>query len=236
MSFLLLSAMACESSAAPPIVCAYPLDATQAEIQAGGYFDKLTVSGDDNQTATLTIPHPTSGRVWAASFAGFTNPATRVDMSTGDVAWEWEFPTPSNIDGNIYTVAADLSNYVDATVGAVLTLASGGYALTLSHFNGGSITMLGGEPITVIGANMRLGIQLSGNTCRAWINGVEATLANNTNVLRKNNMFGVVSVQEPAVGQASNAGKIIGARLVSAADQYTSPFPGGSVDLCGNEV
>lgn len=224
------------SSAAPPIVCAYPFDASQAEIQAAGYFDKLTVSGDDSQTATLTIPQPASARAFAASFAGFTNPVTRVDMSTGDIAWEWEFPTPANIDGNPYLVSADFSNYVDATVSAVFEMQVSGYTLTLSHFNGGTITMLGGQPVTVIGANMRLGFHLSGNTCRAWINGVEATLANNTNVLRRNNMFAVVSVQEPAVGQASNAGKIIGARLVSAADQYTSPFPGGSVDLCGNEV
>lgn len=223
-------------AAAPPIVCAYPLDASQAEIQAAGHFDKLTVSGDDQQTATLTIPQPASARSFAASFAGFTNPTTRVDMSTGDVAWEWEFLTPNTVEGNIYKVSAEISNYVDATVGAVLSLGGAGYTLTLSHYNGGTITMLNNSPITVIGAVMTLGIQLSGNTCRAWINGVEATLANNTNVLRKNNMFAVVSVSEPATGDVDNTGKVIGARLVSDADQYTTPFPGGSVDLCGNEV
>lgn len=219
-----------------PIVCAYPLDATQAEIQAAGYSDKLTVSGDDQQTATLTIPNPASARSFAASFAGFTNPTTRVDMSTGDVAWEWEFQTPSTVEGNTYTVAAELSNYGDATVSAKLTLGGAGYSLTLSHYNSSTITMLSAHPIAVIGPTMKLGLHLSGNTCRAWVNGVEVTLANNTNVLRKNNMFAVVTVSEPATGDANNTGKVIGARLVSAANQYTTPFPGGSVDLCRNEV
>ena len=210
--------------------CAYPLDASSAELITAGLDGKLTMSADD-QTGTLTIGSDVQVR--GMSVSGLEAGAS-IPFNSGAVAVETQFTLPT-ITGTTPQVTAFMQFH---ETGVPLDILSPMFLVRVAALNTGAFTQsvfIGGAQVYTAAAasgSVRCGIRVDTGVLRVWFDGVEVSLSSTAvpNVAS----FPMAFVVQATPITAGDIGKIVSMQLITNATSMTSPFPGGTTDPCGS--
>lgn len=228
----------------PPVVCVYPLNASEAAIQAAGFAGKLTPSEGDTQGARTipdgTLPGDTFIMANAGLFVG--DPGAVFDFTEGRKAVEFEIftgvfsPESATGTGLLTQISAGL------TTGAANPLFFFGNLLFESEraFGLGSsrgTEWAGGlQPPSASAVRVGLLVDSVAGVVRAWVDGVEVTLADDSLPPGLSAVAPYIAIEQRPVDDNGAAGLVQYARLYTSAADFTSPFPAGATDVCGNPV
>jgi len=215
----------------PAISCAYPLDASSAELITDGFLGKLAMNGDE-QTGTLALD---SGyQVYGMSVSGIEAGAS-IPFNSGAVAVETQFTLPT-ITGTTGNLQAGISFYESG----VSPLSVSEFDISLFADAAGSISqtvtinnslVYSGVPSS---GSVRCGIRVDTGVLRVWFDGIEASLA--SSALPDVAMIPVSFIQKADGLDAADTGKTASIQLITNATSMTSPFPMGTTDPCGNSA
>lgn len=211
----------------------YPLDASEAEIQALGFDGKLQSALADQRGTYDILDGGVSEELGMAAVSGGAPEV--VDISSGSVALEFEASSssfsPEGPDaGQLYRV----SGYVETLVGNLC-----GAVLYTNQDNTRSLSIIieGDEVLDIpfMANSARVGVLVNNNTnvIRVWIDGSEQTLTSNTFTAETSAIFLAIAARRQPVDDNGAAGGTGAVRLITDPYWFTTPFPAGSVAIDG---
>lgn len=210
--------------------CAYPLDASSAELITAGLAGKLTMSSDE-QTGTLALGSGTQAD--GMSVSGLETGAS-IPFNTGAVAVETQFTMPT-LTGTTPQVTASMGFYeAGVAIGAPV------FRVQVAALNTGSFTQsvfIGATQVYTAAAasgSVRCGVRAASGVLRAWFDGVEVALSSTavSNVAS----FPLAFISKLSGLDAGDTGKSASIHLITNAASMSSPFPGGTTDQCGSPI
>jgi hypothetical protein len=223
-------------SPTPPVSCAYPLNASEAELLALGLAGKLVMSGSE-QIGTYTYQSGlgTLSYYGAAPTDVIPGPPATLDFSTGAHAAQVNLDIDAPlIAGNIFVVPNFLSTDFQEGFGAQITATPGGFTTDI-------ITKTGGADTTVYTSGSvgtypaALTFRVSAGVLRVWADNSELVLSDTA--VASAEYFFFAQVGEDAGANAANAGLTASIGLASiAADITAATLPGGTTDPCGAAI
>lgn len=216
---------------APPVVCAQPLDATEAQLLDRLGWAKLVPSNSD-QTGTYTVAG--TEQVKAMSIAG-VDLGTYIPFSTETHAFRVSFDIQALSGGADVKLDAALylygSGFADGLAVSVQGLTNGSFKYRV--VTSGSVERFVSIAEPTIPAYFDL--LIANGTLRVWAESTELTLSNST--ISDIDRFPIMQVYEGASIGAANLGKTATVNwITSASDMTGSAVPAGTTDLCGNTI
>lgn len=233
-----------QGSGGEPVFCVYPLDADEATIQAAGYQGKLVPSESDTK-GSRTIPDgllSAGTQIMANAGVFASNPAAFYDFTVGKKAVEFEmfvgaFTPEDGLQGGLLTqVSAGL------TTGAANPLYVFCDLLEDSERVTGVGSSRGTEYTTGVqipsAAVVRIGILVDSvaSAVRAWVDGVEVALLDSSLPAGLAAVAPYLAIEHVGADDNGALGIVQYAKLYTTASDFTSPFPAGTTDPCGNPV
>lgn len=219
-------------SAAGPITCAYPLNLSEATLQANGYTGRLTLSNSD-QTGDYTIVD--SGgftKYGAAPQTSVTLPAT-----SGKKAVRWridQFTASSSgsMQAQVYfydsTATSDLYHI------EYYTLAGGTFQIYVVQ--GGATTVYTGPSTGSPASNIDLAWNADARVLRIFVDGTEATLSN-AGAFTPQALFPVIAaVHGSGATGITSPGHIKTTLVTDAAGMAGATWLSGYTDFCGTAI
>ena len=211
--------------------CAYPLDASSAELITVGFVGKLAMSGDE-QTGTLALDSGYQAN--GMSVSGLESGAS-IPFNTGSVAIEAQFELPT-ITGTTGNLQAGISFFESGV--SPMSVSEFDIALTADAAGSLSQTVVINNSLVYSGVpssgSVRCGLRVDTGVLRVWFDGIEASLA--SSAISDVAMIPVPFIQKAIGLDAADTGKTASIQLITNAANMTSPFPGGSTDLCGSLI
>lgn len=229
----------------PVVSCAYPMDASLAEIQALlPVIDAVPVMTDNFQTATYTLTGAAPAGGWDLVCAPSITPPgpITVDFSSGVKAFEWEYSMPvaatPALDGEICNVYFGLFNaptfesevdvYIESAVSS---------NLPVTRLRVRRLGIDVSSPIDVP-ASGRIFVSLdaaAGTFSVAHDTLGHIALSDDSYNPATPCIFSAILYEDPSAGP-SNAAKDISASLITHAADMTGTYPAGTTDICGNPL
>jgi len=214
----------------PFVSCAYPLDASSAELITAGFNGKLTMSGDE-QTGTLALG--SGSQADGMSVSGL-EAGVSIPFNAGAVAVETQFTLPT-LTGTTPQVTASMGFYETG-----VAIGSPVFSVQVAALNTGAFTQavfIGSTPVYTAAAasgSVRCGARAASGVLRVWFDGVEVSLSSTAvpNVAS----FPLAFVLKVTGLDAPDTGKTASIQLITNATSMTSPFPSGTTDPCGNTL
>ena len=220
----------------------YALNADEATIQGAGITGKLENPTLAQQRGEFTIPDTAPGVGQLVMVRAPAEPNFGLNLNTGKVAMEFEVEVPDFTPagagtGNNQAVLSVGGEIISATTfsrqfaaGFVLS-EEGDKFFAITADNGGTTGL-----VSVTGTKFRVGLLFDNDTnvWRAWVDGVERSLDDNT--LPSGSTAGVtplVTVRTSATDDNGSAGEVVAARFICDSYWFTSPFPAGSRTIDG---
>jgi hypothetical protein len=210
-----------------PPACAYPLDASEAEVIAAMALDypvnhKATMPAAQTVQATITAEWEATLEGYGAMPAAAT--AQDIDFSTGKKAIGWRYTLPA-IEAGTSTAAANIVLSSRGTFGDLVSI-SVQYSYGLGYWQ----LQVGSYPALSNGDTIVMVIDSAG-TASFYLNGAEfysepVTFPNNV-------YFSVVIFGENML--PADIGKKIGIELITDLSEL-GDLPPGTTDICGNTL
>jgi hypothetical protein len=230
-----------------PPACAYPMDASLAEIQAlVPSIDAVPVMTDDYQTATYTLTGAAPAGGWDLVCAPTLTPPgpITVDFSSGVKAFEWEYSMPvidvagmngANCSANLSVFYA--SNFSEGIVKVNLSsrLSSGVPEVKMTTYRLGVNV---GGPSVVIPATGRISIVMdsSAGTFQVIHDTLGVIAVSDDTYNTAEPCIFSANIREEYGVQPVDAGKDIVVSLITNAADMTGTYPSGTTDICGNTL
>jgi len=232
---------------APFISCAYPMDATLAEIQALlPSIDAVPVMTDDFQTATYTLTGSAPAGGWEVVCAPTITPPgpATVDFSSGVKAFEWAYSMPViDVAGmNGPNCSADLSvfyasNFSEGIVRVRISSrpSSSVPEVQMTTYRLGVYV---GGPSVVIPATGRISIVMdsSAGTFQVIHDTLGPIALSDDSYNPAEPCIFSAHIREEYGVQPVDAGKDIVASLITNASDMTGTYPTGTTDICGTPL
>lgn len=217
----------------PPVGCAYPLGATEAEVTGFGFNGRLTLSNSD-QTGTYTANG--TNRTFGAFPANPLSPAN-IDFTSGNKVVEFVC-TPSQLTG-AGSSRVDLNFYITTLLGSTIfggrvrCADDGTFDVSIIRraFTVGTV-----NDVAVDGSgNIIIGFAMNGaaGTCAAVVQNTPVLLSNSTFTPQAGII--VFTTQEVAVAEG-DVGKTFITTARTDAATITQTYAGGATDACGNTL
>lgn len=231
-----------------PITCAYPLDASEAQLLAAGFSAKLVPSEDDTKGSYTILDGDTPTPPSATNLEGMVSEATAlggsVDFSSGKLGQEFVFTIPQ------FTPDAAVSNPIIVisggcfsggtyswNVGAALNQDSTVYLIVSSKQAGAPVSQYA-EPLVGASETFTVGVLLDNDAgvIRVWVDGDELTLLDDTIPEGTSSQIPFICAQRAERDDNGAAGAVCSVQRVTNAADFTTPFPTGTIDPCGNAI
>ena len=212
--------------------CAYPLDASSAELITAGLSGKLTMSADE-QTGTQTIGSVVQIR--GMSVSGLEAGAS-IPFNSGAVAVETQFTLPT-LTGTTPQVTARMGFH---ETGVAIDILSPLFLVQVGARNTGEFiqsVFIGGAQVYTAAAasgSVRCGIRVDAGVLRVWFDGVEVSLSSTAvpNVA----LFPLAYAVNATPIEVGDRGKIVSIQLITNAASMTGTYPSGTTDICGTPL
>lgn len=211
-----------------PITCAYPLDATEAEITGFGFTGRLSMDATE-QIGTYTVQSglSSSGTYGAGSAGISTGSADLIDFSTGKKAFKATFTrsaalTSANIQQTLLALTADMAERLSIERNASQL------RIELNDVVVYSVATSATEDSVVII------LDSATSTATAIVNGTEVVLSNNAFTPGSFQLF--ENTIEFSGLDAGLAGEELSVALITDAASMSEASGYGATDPCGNAI
>lgn len=226
------------SDAAPPAPsCAYPLDASSAEVTGAGFLPMQLTNG--SQTAKLAlVGAPGAARNGTAFPAGSTGgTGQKMDFSAGKKVIQWLPVLPTTVGGGpaglvAYRLVFTLTStaFSDVLEVALYVNADGTFSQTIWVNNVSVYTATPASHPTVVA----MILDAVAGTVSVRFDDVPITLSANTYTPAQ--LIALIFATEYTNCPAGDAGKLVGGTLVTDHAQMTGVYTGGETDPCGTVI
>lgn len=239
-----MRALAAGVSSAPPISCAYPMDATEAQVIGWGFYGKPAMSEGD-QKATFAVDMTTeSTRYYAAAFADYYDgTATGFSLPSGTSTFQvrFEIPTFTGVGNNNGMIAsARLNTPTNAGLIEVNVhcFTNGTHALEIKTADNSGLYY---DPAyDNSSGELVLGFEINkeAETIAVRKNGVPLTLSGSTFYYSDAEHCLVAYLEHGNAGLlgAGDSGKSLSIEFITDAANITGTVSSGATDVCGNSI
>ncbi|MDF2446961.1 MAG: hypothetical protein K0S46_2197 [Moraxellaceae bacterium] len=230
-----------QGGAAPPVSCAYPLNASEAEIlllNGLGYTatGRLVLSNAD-QTGSYTVEgeRVSAGAHWAFAANSTAGTGAKIDLASGMHAVEVVLTAPAFVAGSdpVWITGIVASAALAVQVEVMLQALDGGtYALYLKDGGGNIYSDLAFATNTAL---VTLEFDADEGTFAARVNGSAPVALARSAYTPGQCLLVLNSYEQPGI-LAGNAGKVFTGTWRAAAADIVGPVSVGMTDPCGNAI
>lgn len=234
----------CGNVITTPVFCVYPLDAAEATIQGAGYQGKLVPSESDTKgSRTIADGVLSAGTQIMANAGVFTaDPGAFYDFTVGKKAIEFEvfvdaFTPEDGLQGGLLTqVSAGLTTGAANPLYIFYNLLEDSERVTGIGSSRGTEYTTGVQTPSTAVARIGILVDSVAAVVRAWVDGVEVALLDDSLPAGLSAVAPYLAIEHVGADDNGAAGITQYAKVYTTASDFTSPFPAGTTDPCGNPV